>query len=205
MLACERLYYDPDHQGIAVHPDLTYSIVRSPRQSGLLIVAKDRLSVLEHVLGPPEEIQVMAELPGSELVGLYYRGIFATPSHGDASPNSPNPKIIPATHVTSDSGTGLVHCAPAHGAEDYLAFRSHGFLSSGMLCHVDGEGKFSQRVMDVVPPELGGEALVGLEVLKGGSKAIVKILEDCGTLLAIERIRHRYPYDWKTNQPVIVT
>ena len=179
--------------------------MRSPRQSGLLVVAKDRLSVLERVLGTREEIEVIAELPGTELVGLGYRGIFATHTRGEALSNSPNLSVIPATHVTSDSGTGLVHCAPAHGAEDYLAFRSQGLLSSGMLCHVDGEGKFSQRVTDVVHSELGGEALVGLEVLKGGSKAIVKILEGCGALLAVERIKHRYPYDWKTNEPVIVT
>jgi isoleucyl-tRNA synthetase len=182
-----------------------YTVVRSPRQSGLLIVAKDRLSVLERVLGTREEIEVITELPGTGLVGMGYRGIFTTPTRGEASSNSPYRSVIPATHVTSDSGTGLVHCAPAHGAEDYLAFRSQGLLSSGMLCHVDGEGKFSQRVTDVVPSELGGGALVGLEVLKGGSKAIVKILEGCGALLAVERIKHRYPYDWKTNEPVIVT
>lgn len=194
-----------DHQGIAVHPDLTYTIVRSSRHSGLLVVAKDRLAALERVLGPPEEIEAIVELPGSELVGLGYRGIFAALSHREAAFNSPSLKVIPATHVTSDSGTGLVHCAPAHGAEDYLAFRSQGLLDSGILCHVDGEGKFSQSVMDVVSSQSGGEALVGLDVLKGGSKAIVKILERCGTLLAVERIKHRYPYDWKTNEPVIVT
>ncbi|KAF8553369.1 isoleucyl-tRNA synthetase [Imleria badia] len=193
------------NMGIAVHPDLTYTVVRTPRQSGLLVVAKDRLSALERVLGSREEIEVVAELPGSGLVGLGYRGIFATHTRGEASSNFPNLSVTSATHVTSDSGTGLVHCAPAHGAEDYLAFRSQGLLSSGMLCHVDGEGKFSQLVTDVVPPELGGDALVGLEVLKGGSKAIVKILQGCGALLAVERIKHRYPYDWKTNEPVIVT
>lgn len=192
-------------QGIAVHPDLIYTIVRTPRQPGLLVVAKDRLLALERVLGSREEIEVVAEVPGSGLVGLGYRGIFATHTGGKTWSSFPNLSIIPATHVTSDSGTGLVHCAPAHGAEDYLAFRSQGLLGSGMLCHVDGEGKFSQCVTDVVPPELGGDALVGLEVLKGGSKAIVKILEGCGALLAVERIKHKYPYDWKTNEPVIVT
>ncbi|KAH0834854.1 isoleucyl-tRNA synthetase [Lanmaoa asiatica] len=193
------------NMGIAVHPDLIYAVVRSPRQSGLLVVAKDRLSALERVLGPLEETEVVAELPGSGLVGLRYRGIFATLTRWEALSNYSNLGVIPAAHVTSDSGTGLVHCAPAHGAEDYLTLRSQGLLNSGMLCHVDSEGKFSQRVLDVVPSELGGEALVGLEVLKGGSKAIVKILDGCGALLAVERIKHRYPYDWKTNQPVIVT
>lgn len=188
-----------------MHLDLLYTIVRSSRHPGPLIVAKDRLSALERVLGPQEELEVIMELPGSELVGLGYRGIFASLTAGEASSNPPHLRVIPATHVTSDSGTGLVHCAPAHGAEDYLAFRSQGLLSSGMACHVDGEGRFSQRVTDVVAVGLGGEALVGLEVLKGGSKAIVKILKDSGALLAVERIKHRYPYDWKTNEPVIVT
>ncbi|KAN0085929.1 tRNA synthetases class I (I, L, M and V) domain containing protein [Tylopilus felleus] len=192
------------NMGIAIHPDLVYTVLRTPRHSGLLVVAQDRLSALEHVLGSREEIEVIAELPGSELVGLGYRGIFATHTHGETS-SFPNLSIIPATHVSPDSGTGLVHCAPAHGAEDYLAFRSQGLLSSGMVCHVDGEGKFSQCVTDVIPAELGGDGLIGLEVLKGGSKAVVKILEGCGALLAVERIKHRYPYDWKSNEPVIVT
>lgn len=190
-----------------MHPDLIYTVVRTPRQSGLLVVAKERLSAIEHVLGPREQIEVIAELPGSELVGLRYRGIFATASDtcGETLPNLPDLNVISATHVTSDSGTGLVHCAPAHGAEDYLAFRSQGLPNSGMLCHVDGEGRFSERVTEVVSPELGGDALVSLAVLKGGSKAIVEILKGCGALLAVERIKHRYPYDWKTNEPVIVT
>ncbi|KAF9226386.1 isoleucyl-tRNA synthetase [Gyrodon lividus] len=195
------------NMGIAVHPDLIYAIVRSPRQVGLLVVAKDRLSALEHVLGPINEIEAITEVQGSELIGLGYRGIFSSPPKGNTHPTPPCPdlRIIPASYVTSDSGTGLVHCAPAHGAEDYLAFRAQSLLGSGMLCHVDGKGKFSQRVMDIVPGKAGGEDLVGLEVLKAGPKAVVKLLENRGALLAVERVKHRYPYDWKTNEPVIVT
>ncbi|KAF9239290.1 tRNA synthetases class I-domain-containing protein [Melanogaster broomeanus] len=195
------------NMGIAVHPDLIYAVVQSPRQNGLLVVAKDRLSALEHILGPINEVEVITEVQGSELVGLGYRGIFSSPPNSDTASASPYPvlRIVPASHVTSESGTGLVHCAPAHGAEDYLAFRSQGLLGSGMLCHVDGEGKFSQRVMDIVPGETEGEELVGLEVLKAGSKAVVKLLERSGALLAVEKIKHKYPYDWKTNEPVIVT
>ncbi|KIJ61453.1 hypothetical protein HYDPIDRAFT_115926, partial [Hydnomerulius pinastri MD-312] len=198
------------NMGIAVHPDLTYSLVKSPRQPGLFVVAKDRLSALERILGPLSEVEVLTEVQGADLVGLGYRGIFSTlPNDGASSVSEPSSlhsdlRIIPASHVTSDSGTGLVHCAPAHGAEDYLAFRTQGLLSSGMVCHVDGEGKYSQRVMDVVPASAGGEELVGLEVLKAG-KVVVKLLEGTVALLAVERVKHRYPYDWKTNEPVIVT
>ncbi|KIK95549.1 hypothetical protein PAXRUDRAFT_140435 [Paxillus rubicundulus Ve08.2h10] len=194
------------NMGIAVHPNLTYAVVRSQRQAGLLVVAKDRLSaLLECILGPVNEIEIITEVQGSDLVGLGYQPIFSSLPDGDTPSTYPGLRIIPASHVTSDSGTGLVHCAPAHGGEDYLAFRSQGLLVSGLLCHVDGKGKFSQRVMDIVPAKVGGEALVGLDVLSTGSKAVVGLLEKCGALLAVEKIKHRYPYDWKTHEPVIVT
>jgi isoleucyl-tRNA synthetase len=93
-----------------VHPDLIYTLVRSRRQSGLLVVAKDRISALEHILGPHKDIEVMVGLPGSGLVGLGYRGIFATDMRCEGSIPS-NLSIIPATRVTSDSGTELVQCA----------------------------------------------------------------------------------------------
>lgn len=201
------------NMGIAVHSDLTYVVARSQRHRGLFILAKERLAALERILGSYSEIKVISEIPGSQLVGLRYRGIFSLPSARDvvsvcSNPGSPHRhsfQVISAAHVTPDTGTGLVHCAPAHGADDYQVFRAQGLLDSGLLCHVDGEGKFSGSVRDIVSGIEGGEDLVGLEVLKGGSKAIVALLERTGSLLSVERFRHRYPYDWKTNEPVIVT
>lgn len=115
-------------------------------------------------------------------------------------------KIIPALHVTSESGTGLVHCAPAHGAEDYHAFRALNLLSSpnSMICHVDGEGKFSGGVTDILGSEVARE-IEGKEVLGDGSRGVVKVLKRLDRLVKIKRIKHRYPYDWKTDKPIIVT
>jgi isoleucyl-tRNA synthetase len=122
-------------------------------------------------------------------------------------------RIIPALHVTADSGTGLVHCAPAHGAEDYNAFRALGLFSSSspspeqnMICHVDGAGEFTAEIADVVGTEAGNK-LIGKEVLKEGGKAVVELLKEMGgdVLFGVEKIKHRYPYDWKTDKPVIVT
>ena len=121
-------------------------------------------------------------------------------------------KIIPALHVTADSGTGLVHCAPAHGVEDYNAFRDLGHSSSSLssvqnlICHVDGTGRFIPEIVDVVGKEAAKE-LVGKEVLKGGGKAVVELLRSMGeeVLLGVGKLKHRYPYDWKTGEPVIVT
>lgn len=101
--------------------------------------------------------------------------------------------------------------APAHGQEDYIAFRSLSLLSPsdsspGMVCHVDGQGKYIPTIAEVVGKE-AAESLVGKEVLKAGGKAVVDILKSMngGVLWGVEKIKHRYPYDWKTNEPVIIT
>ncbi|KAG2367252.1 hypothetical protein BDR07DRAFT_1373056 [Suillus spraguei] len=119
---------------------------------------------------------------------------------------SANAKIIAASYVTSESGSGLVHCAPAHGAEDYLVFRGLGLLQgpTDIICHVDGAGKFSSDVAHVVGEE-AAQMLVGQEVLKDGSKAIIKLLESTGSLVKVQRIKHRYPYDWKTGELSLAT
>ena len=186
-------------QGIAVHPELTYSVVRTSANEGVLFVAKDRLVALEHVIGPYESI---AELKGTDLVGARYRSVFSPINCSETT----RAEIITASHVTSESGSGLVHCAPAHGAEDYLAFRALGLLqgSTDIVCHVDDAGKFSTDVAHIVGEE-AAQTLVGQEVLKGGSKAIIKLLESAGSLVKVQKIKHRYPYDWKTGEPIIVT
>lgn len=101
-----------------------------------------------------------------------------------------------------------MHCAPAHGAEDYAAFRSLGLLQDNklaLICHVDGLGRFSEDVSDIIG-EKQGRRLSGLSVLSDGTDAVVNILQEMdGVLLKEERIKHRYPYDWKTDKPIIVT
>ena len=115
-------------------------------------------------------------------------------------------EIIPSSHVTALSGTGLVHCAPAHGEEDYVAFRSLGLLSNAatILCHVDEKGAFSPEIVNVVGEEAAA-SLVGKDVLGTGNAAMLELLKKQQRIVKREKLRHRYPYDWKTNKPVIVT
>ena len=116
-------------------------------------------------------------------------------------------KVIPSSHVTGLTGTGLVHCAPAHGEEDYNAFRSLGLLSNAatILCHVDETGAFSPEIANVVGEEEAA-SLVGKDVLVKGTTAMLKLLmKKERRALKSEKVQHPYPYDWKTNEPVIVT
>ncbi|KZP15924.1 isoleucyl-tRNA synthetase [Athelia psychrophila] len=191
------------NMGIAVNPNMIYSVLKRPKNNGAdpsySVVAQDRVDALQKYLEGYEEV---ATLAGKHLAGLSYLPLF-TALHGSA-PTVGLP-IIPASHVTSDSGTGLVHCAPAHGAEDYAAFRSSGLLASGMVCHVDPIGAFSPEIADVMGA-VAAEGLVGQAVLGEGNKAVVNLLRTMEeVLIGVERIKHRYPYDWKTGEPVIVT
>ena len=106
------------------------------------------------------------------------------------------------SHVSAESGTGLVHTAPAHGPEDYGLFLSRG-LTESITCAVDGEGRFTSDVIAMTDTNIG-QRLVGKEVLWGGNKEVITILKENGHLLAEEKVKHRYPYDWKTDQPIIV-
>lgn len=139
--------------------------------------------------------------PGAELVGLEYHTLFSS-----AAPYT----IIPASFVSADSGTGLVHCAPAHGVEDYVTLQGLRLISNdktrpNLICHVDGEGRFSSDVSEVVGDELG-KKLVGLAVLDEGTDSIIEILQNMnGVLVKEQKVTHRYPYDWKTDKPIIVT
>ena len=140
---------------------------------------------------------------GSELAGACYRPLFS-----DLTPEASSESlvVVASTHVTPDSGTGLVHCAPAHGAEDYNLFKEKNLISStsSIVCHVGDGGLFTSEVAHVVGIE-AAKTLVGQPVLDGGSRSVVGLLKDTNRLIKIERFKHRYPYDWKTDRPVIVT
>lgn len=74
---------------------------------------------------------------------------------------------------------------------------------ASLLCHVNPKGQFTHDVADVVGSEYA-ERLAGKDVLNG-NKEMVMLLKDIDKIVKIERIKHRYPYDWKTNEPIIVT
>ena len=171
---------------------MTYSFVDAVNLPGLTVVAEDRLDALADILG---QYTISGKVQGSDLAGSRYRSPFAV--------EVLHP-VIASNHVTAESGTGLVHCAPAHGAEDYHAFLALDptGLKSGLLCHVSGEGKFTEDIAEVVG-DVAAKELVGQEIMKAGSRSMIKLLEAAGALVKVQRVRHRYPYDWKTGEPVI--
>lgn len=177
----------PANKAIAVHPELEYSVLKT-EEHGNLLVASHRVEALrEHIQGEFEVIQ--DSIPGEELVGLKY-------THPMLTFDAPLQPILAADFVTGDSGTGLVHCAPGHGMEDYLVCLKHNIPP---FSPVDSNGKFTE---DALP---FGSDLPGMEVLYGGTKRVLALLSESKALLSIqEKYRHKYPYDWRTKLPIIV-
>ena len=106
--------------------------------------------------------------------------------------------MLAGDHVTDDAGTGFVHTAPSHGADDYELFVKHNWLN--LMTYNVGE---SSEFLPHVP------LFAGLEVFdkKGregkANSAVIDALVAAGALIARGRIEHSYPHSWRSKAPVI--
>lgn len=135
---------------------------------------------------------------GNDLVGSRYTHTFHP-----VSSSAPRPTVFASSHVTSESGTGLVHSAPAHGHDDYVAFQKAGLLPSDLRSPIDDDGCLTEDVVDWAETE-AARSLVGKNVLGDAVPAVIDLLREQKALLAEDTIEHRYPLDWKSKEPVIV-
>ena len=169
----------PANMAVAVNPDLEYAIVDAGSR-GKLVVATDLVPSLASKL--KLELEVLGTIPGSDLVGSTYKH----PLYGRTAP-----VLAGGDYITTESGTGLVHTAPGHGAEDYLTGLKAGLE---ILSPVDDAGRFTEEA---------GERFAGMSVLGDGNAECIKALDEVGALLMEEDYEHKYPYDWRTKKPTI--
>jgi isoleucyl-tRNA synthetase len=102
-----------------------------------------------------------------------------------------------ATYVTADTGTGAVHTAPAHGAEDFYTGQHYGIDPT---CRVDASGRIHvdpDAWNHIAPP-----AFDGMKVW-AANPVIIAMLEESGALLASSDLEHSYPHCWRCHKPVI--
>jgi isoleucyl-tRNA synthetase len=109
--------------------------------------------------------------------------------------------MLAGEHVTEDAGTGFVHTAPGHGADDYLIWLKHGHRDIPET--VDPDGAYYPHV-----PLFGGLKVMETEGKKAGrfgeaNKAVMDKLIEAGNLLARGRLEHSYPHSWRSKAPVI--
>lgn len=166
----------PANLAIAVAPDLDYTVVETPR--GDFVVAADLVDSFLQATGL-EGTEVGPRVKGRALEHSKYRHVYLD----RISP------VILAPHVQAEN-TGLVHTAPGHGNEDYLAGQAYGL---GILAPLDDRGRFTAE---------GGPLTEGL-FYADANPVILAELEKRGALLATDSISHSYPHCWRCHKPVI--
>lgn len=175
----------PSNLAIAVHPDVDYVQVLGA-DGKRYVLAAARVGHYARELG--ESPEVLGEYKGAELLGLTYTppfDFFHGPDKGHANAH----RVLSADYVTTDSGTGIVHLAPAFGEEDMECATANGIE---IVQPLDPGGKFTS----MVPP------YEGLQVFDA-NPVIIKDLKAAGKLLRHETIEHSYPHSWRSGQPLI--
>ncbi|MGE5197335.1 MAG: isoleucine--tRNA ligase [Deltaproteobacteria bacterium] len=161
---------------VAAHPGLNYSYVRT--ENGNLIVGSDLLAHALKQMGV-EKYELIREIPGKDLEGLTYAHPFGIRKG----------RVVLADYVSKEEGTGLVHTAPGHGAEDYQTGLKY---KLDIIMPVDAKGRFDDST---------GE-FSGMRVYEA-NKVIMEKLRKTGALIFNSEIRHSYPHCWRCKNPII--
>lgn len=170
----------PANMGLFVNPDFTYAKVKVGDE--FYILAKDLLEkVFVDEKKQPIPFEIVNLIDGSELVGLSYEPLFEDSKYsGEGEENAY--KVWGADYVSLESGTGIVHSAPAYGEEDFNFGKEYGIPVFHVL---DEYGKY-----------LNGE-FAGNDVWEF-NKPLAKILKERGVVWKIDYIRHEYPHNPRT-------
>lgn len=165
----------PANLGVFLHPEFDYGLYKT--EKGNLVVAKDLAEDVFKTLDLSYEL--LKEFKGTELEYTHYQHPFLDRKG----------LVMNADYVTIDAGTGAVHTAPGHGADDYNYSLKYNI---GILSPVDDRGHMTK--------EAG--KYEGMFYAKA-SKAIVEDLTESGHMLYHTTFVHSYPHDWRSKKPVI--
>ena len=167
----------PANEAVSLHPDLDYALVDVGKS--LYILSDDLLESSLERYGVKDFKKLSKTYKGSELEGL----MLQHPFYDKQVP------VILGEHVTTETGTGAVHTAPAHGQDDYVVGLQYNLP---VECPVDGRGVFIDST----------EGVAGEFIFKANA-TIIGLLESHGTLVKHEPITHSYPHCWRHKTPVI--
>jgi isoleucyl-tRNA synthetase len=182
----------PGNQALNVHPEHSYALVDSDR--GLLILADHFLaegSEQDEDPATPSLLQRL-KIESWKVIGLAKgRALehlrFQHPFYDRTAP------VYLGDYVTLDTGTGIVHSAPAYGVEDFESCRRYGMKDSEILTPVMADGKFAPSL-----PLFGG-----LSIWDANGK-IITVLQEKNSLLAKVNYTHSYMHCWRHKTPVIL-
>jgi isoleucyl-tRNA synthetase len=163
---------------LAVHDDIDYVFVEADGQT--LILAE---ALLDDVMRDVD-YSVVKRCKGADLVGIRYTRLFDfLEVDGDAF------RVVSADFVSTESGTGIVHTAPAYGVDDLALGQQHGLP---VIHAVGRDGLFLPEV----------EPVAGM-FFKDADKPLIRLLKERGLMFRSERYLHSYPFGWRTGDPII--
>ena len=175
---------------VAVHPRLGYVSISYQKDGNKFVslIAAERVEAAIEAIGAEAGQYTVSEkkVKGSELEGLRYAHPFveANPTDKDAF------MVICAEYVTTEDGSGLVHIAPGHGVEDYIAGQNYGLA---IYSPVLDDGRYD----DTVPGWLVGKNVLEVDPV------VNQRLKELGLLVSQENVLHSYPHCWRSKTPVI--
>jgi isoleucyl-tRNA synthetase len=194
----------PGNRAIAYSPSIAYGVyeVESVEQ-GLpfepWVKAGDRLVVADKLA---EEVLKSAKAAAWKRLASFnpehYRSAHPFRGHGYDF----DVPLLAGDHVTDDAGTGFVHTAPSHGADDFNIWAAN-FGQQGIPFTVDAEGRYTKEA-----PGFEGLEIIqteGKNIGKDGpaNKAVIDKLIAVGALLARGQLKHQYPHSWRSKAPLI--
>ncbi|MDR0469244.1 MAG: isoleucine--tRNA ligase [Peptococcaceae bacterium] len=170
----------PANLAICLNSELTYVVVEAvwKEKTEYYLVAEALLEPFIKECGL-SECHIVENIPGKDLEGLVCRHPY----------EDRDSVLVLGNHVTTDAGTGCVHTAPGHGAEDFDTGRRYGL---DIFCPIDHRGVFTAE----------GGPVAGL-FIDDANPVVVKLLEEKGMLLAKGSLTHQYPHCWRCKKPVM--
>ncbi len=195
----------PSNMFAAVHPELEYSVVHDAESGNELVIAS---ALVETIAGKlKRDFPLVETVSGKSLVGARYEPPFThyRESLGDRTGELVGGgqehqmwRVVAADFVTTDSGSGIVHQAPAFGEVDHdvLVAERARFVESDrpeLLCAVGPDGKFTHEFGD----------LAGVWV-KDADKPLSRKLREAGRLLLLEQYLHEYPFCWRASEDPLI-
>ena len=161
-------------------------------QNDVYIIAKDRV---EEVF-KDKEFEVVSEVKGKELVGLKYEPLFPYYDNDQLKGRENAFKVYAGNDfVNTEEGTGIVHIAPAFGADDYGLSNQE---QIPFVQHVNMDGTFKKEVTD-----FAGEEVKPKDDPSATDVKIIQYLAKCGLLFSKEKIEHSYPHCWRCDSPLL--
>jgi len=182
----------PANLAIAVHPRVDYAVADLGEER--ILVAAPLLSPVLETIKHEGDAPVVHQVVGEKLEHLQTRH----PLVDRASP------VVLAEYVTTESGTGCVHTAPGHGADDYITGLNY---KLDIYCPVGDDGRYVDDGQ--MPADLVGlstlETVEDLAAKKPSTAniGVLKLLAAQGALLAKKKYLHSYPHCWRSKTPII--